>query len=224
MQQQTILSGFTDPVHDAGDTFRIVLQAMSRPGLVLPLAGLAQTPAELNSAAAAVCLSLFDNDTSVSLEGFGPDFATGNVNDVASWLRFHCGCPIVTSSEHSTKKEREGIVFAVFRNGMELPDLAGFPVGTESYPDRSATLVIQVASLANAANAGCEGTDLLRLEGPGIKGERRLHVSGLARSFWEAFARNRVLYPMGFDVVLCAPQGIACLPRTVTARGPLACM
>ncbi|MFV0423835.1 phosphonate C-P lyase system protein PhnH [Oleidesulfovibrio sp.] len=216
MQQQTILSGFVDPVHDAGDTFRIVLEAMSRPGLVLPLTGPAQHPAGLGSAGAAVCLSLFDNETPVCLAGFS--------DDVPNWLRFHCGCPIVAAPERSSENGGDGIAFAAFRNGMELPDLAAFPVGTESYPDRSATLIIQVVSLGNATRTGGEGADLLRLEGPGIRGERRLHVCGLARGFWEAFALNRVLFPMGFDVVLCAPQAIACLPRTVTVRGPFACM
>ncbi len=200
MRMQTILPGFDNPVHDAGRIFRAVLDAMARPGRVVSLTGLSGTPAGMHVSTAAVALTLFDADTPVCPEGFG--------DDSAAWLQFHCGCPVLSAPEEA--------LFGLFRSGMQLDGAERYSGGSESYPDRSATLLVQVDSLR-------EG-DQLRLEGPGIQDEQRLAVSGLDRAFWPLFARNRATYPLGVDVILCAPSEVACLPRTITARGPITCM
>jgi alpha-D-ribose 1-methylphosphonate 5-triphosphate synthase subunit PhnH len=71
-----------------------------------------------------------------------------------------------------------------------------------------ATLILQVAGLI----AG----DGWRLTGPGIQHEHRLHVLGAPADFTAAWARNQALFPRGVDVLLCAGDSIAALPRSVT--------
>ncbi len=79
--------GFADQVIDSQACFRAVLEAMSRPGRVQQLAAPPEIPPGLSPAAAAVLLTLVDADTPLRLSAG---------REAEAWVRFHCGCPIVT--------------------------------------------------------------------------------------------------------------------------------
>lgn len=180
--------GFTDPVLDAQSCFRAVLEAMSRPGRIQRAGTGLTPPAPLNQAAAAVLLTLADADTKLWLDaGAGAE----------AWLRFHCGAPIVADTAKADIALAAGAP----------PALAALAQGTEEEPQRGATLVLQVAALE-------EGTGW-RLSGPGIEHEHRLRVTGAPEGFLAAWAANRAGFPCGVDVVLCAGDRLAALPRTV---------
>ena len=87
------------------------------------------------------------------------------------------------------------------------PALATLNAGTEEEPERGATLIIQVAALEEGRG--------WRLTGPGIEHEHRLHVEGMPAGFIAEWVANRALFPRGVDVVLCAGDRLAALPRTV---------
>lgn len=181
--------GFADPVLDAQAAFRAVLEAMSRPGRVQRAgAGLAP-PAPLMPAAAAVLLALADSGTPLVHDGG---------EDADAWLRFHAGAPVSPTLAEAA---------FVLATGAP-PALSALGTGTEEEPERGATLVVQVASLA-------EG-DGWRLIGPGIEREHRLAIEGLPPGFVQAWAANRALFPRGVDVVLCAGEHLAALPRGIT--------
>ncbi|WP_198374247.1 phosphonate C-P lyase system protein PhnH [Neoroseomonas rubea] len=180
--------GFADPVLHAQAAFRAVLDAMSRPGRVqLAGPGLAP-PAPLMRASAAVLLSLADAATPVWHDAGA---------DADAWLRFHAGAPVATTPRDAA---------FVLATGAP-PTLAALDAGTEEEPERGATLLIQVEAIE-------EGTGL-RLTGPGIEHEHRLLVRGLPDGFVAAWAANRALFPRGVDVILCAWDRLAALPRTV---------
>ncbi len=179
--------GFAQPVADAQACFRELLEAMARPGRVRHLADLPQAPASLAPAAAAVLLTLADAETPVWTDA-GPA--------AEEWLRFHAGCPLVPESGSAA--------FLLAAGGM--PDLAALEAGTEEEPHRSATLVLQVASLAEGSG--------WQLSGPGIEHLHRLRVEGLPASFLAAWAANGARFPRGVDLVLCAGPRLAALPRT----------
>lgn len=200
MHAQTIAPGFARPVHDSQQSFRAILDAMSRPGRLVALPEPEGAGTGMFPGTAAAALTLLDNDTRVRTVGFKPE--------ADAWLRFHCGC--------HTDCDAADAAFIFYRDGASLPDLRNASVGSDENPHSSATLIIQVESLRTG--------DALRLEGPGIREEERLYVSGLDRQFWSVFSDNRALYPLGFDVILISPEDLASLPRTVTARGPIACM
>ena len=187
-----MLPGLADPVLDSQRIFRAVLEAMAHPGRVAAMAGPPETPRPLHGAATAVCLALLDLDTPVWLD------AAARHRDVREGLRFHCGCPIVEDPRQAR--------FALVVDARDMPPLAAFDGGSDEYPDRSATLIVQVAELT----AG-EGK---RLTGPGIAGEARLAVDGLPPRFWAELRDNHARFPRGVDVVLAAPAGVAALPRT----------
>lgn len=180
--------GFADPVLEAQAAFRAVLEAMSRPGRVLGAGSALTPPAPLDPAAAAVLLTLADADTPLWLDAGA---------EAETWLRFHCGAPLV--------REPGAATFALAVR--EPPALAALAQGTEEEPQRGATLVLQVAALEEGAG--------WRLTGPGIAREHRLRVDGAPAGFLAAWAANRAAFPCGVDVVLCAGDRLAALPRTV---------
>jgi alpha-D-ribose 1-methylphosphonate 5-triphosphate synthase subunit PhnH len=180
--------GFADPVLDAQGSFRAILEAMSRPGRIQRIEARIAPPAPLCTAAAAALLSLADADTPLWLDA-------GDV--VAEWLRFHCGAPITP--------EIGAARFALACG--TAPSLEVLDVGTDEDPQLGATLILQVAGLV----AG----DGWRLTGPGIQHEHRLRVLGAPADFTAALARNHTLFPRGIDVLLCAGDSIAALPRSV---------
>lgn len=181
--------GFADPVLDAQACFRAVLDAMSRPGRVVSAGAALRPPAPLMPAAAALLLTLADADTPLWSDA-GPN--------AEAWLRFHCGAPFVTAPGEA----------AFVLASAAPPALAALATGSEEKPQHGATLVLQVAGLETRRG--------WRLTGPGIEHEHRLAVTGAPDGFLAAWAANRARFPRGVDVVLCADDRLAALPRSVT--------
>ena len=180
--------GFADPVLDAQASFRSILEALSRPGRIQHIAPRIAPPTPLCAAAGAALLSLADADT--------PLWSDAGER-VSEWLRFHCGAPI--TPDIGTARFALACAFA--------PALHALDVGTDEDPQLGATLILQVAGLI--ADEGWS------LTGPGIQHEHRLRVLGAPPDFLAAWARNHALFPRGVDVLLCAGDSIAALPRSV---------
>jgi alpha-D-ribose 1-methylphosphonate 5-triphosphate synthase subunit PhnH len=186
-----LAAGFPEPVLDAQRCFRAVLDAMSRPGRVRRAGEGLPPPAPLTPAAGAVLLTLADADTPLWLDA-GPD--------AEAWLRFHCGAPIAADAAAAC------FVLAAGRD-TPPPPLESLAAGTDEAPQHGATLILQVTGLTEG-----EGW---RLTGPGIEREHRLRVDGAPRGFLAAWQANRARFPRGVDVILCAGERLAALPRTV---------
>lgn len=190
-----IRPGFADPGIASQRVFRVVLDAMSRPGRIGTVTDDLDPPAPLAAGAASICLALADHDTPLWL---APELATPAVT---AFLRFHCGCPIV--------EDRSRAAFAVAA-AATLPALDGFAAGDDAWPETSTTVIVQVDALRPAGP--------LVLTGPGIEAEHRLAADGLRAGVWDEWAANRALFPRGVDLVLVAGRQVAALPRT-TAVG-----
>jgi len=178
--------GFADPVADAQSCFRAVLDAMAHPGRVYRLPSLIP-PAPLCAAAAAVVLTLVDQDAPLSLD---PALATAQ-----SWITFHTGVSIVAASD------------ADFVLARSLPDPTQLSNGADEAPEESATVILQVASLTSGAR--------YQLAGPGLRTPSVLTVDGLPADFVARWAANHALFPRGVDLILCAGETLAALPRSV---------
>lgn len=185
-----IAPGFADPVFDSQAVFRALLHAIAHPGSVCELPVALAPPAPLVPAAAAVCLTLLDADTPVWLQARG--------DAVPAYLRFHCGCPIVAEPRDAR--------FALIHDVAAMPVLPAFSAGSDEYPDRSATLIVQVEALAEGGG--------VTLRGPGIRDRARLEVRGLRADFWDEWRDNTRRFPRGIDVVFAAGTQVAVLPRT----------
>ncbi len=178
-----LTGGFADPAVHSAHAFRALLEAMARPGRIFPVAG-AAPPAPLSVAAGVALLTLTDATTPLHLAGEADCAA------VRGWVAFHTGAPLVAAEQ------------AQFALGTwaALHPVARFRIGEPSYPDRSATLIVEVARLE---------ADGPRLTGPGIATEARLSLPEAA-----AFRANRRLFPLGFDTLLTCGDRLAALPRS----------
>jgi alpha-D-ribose 1-methylphosphonate 5-triphosphate synthase subunit PhnH len=188
---------FADPVHEAQRAFRAVMNALARPGTIQPVAGLADAPAPLSAVVAAVALTLADYETPLFL-----DAPLAANPDVARYLAFHSGARIVAAPSQAS--------FALIADPASMADFADFALGTDIYPDRSTTLILQVDSLT--------GGPALSLAGPGIKGEASLSASGLPADIAERLAANHALFPRGVDLILAGRDAVAAVPRTTRIR------
>jgi alpha-D-ribose 1-methylphosphonate 5-triphosphate synthase subunit PhnH len=170
-------AAFADPPAASAVAFRAIMEAMARPGTIRRVA--APAPDGLSPAAAAVLLVLADPTT--------PIWALGGQD----WLIFHTGAPITGN--------RAEAAFAV-GTWEDLMPLADWSRGTPDYPDRSATLIVEVPRLDGPGQ---------RLTGPGIETEARLPLPDP-----RALADNAARYPLGVDYLLTCRDRIAALPRS----------
>jgi alpha-D-ribose 1-methylphosphonate 5-triphosphate synthase subunit PhnH len=186
-------AGFADKVISAQAIFRSVMDAMARPGSVHRIAVASGAPKTLMRGTAAIALTLFDHDTPIWL-----DPLISETTEVMKWLKFHTGAPVVADSSICS--------FALIGDAASLPDLDRFAFGSNEYPDRSTTLILQVASLT-------EGP-VFELTGPGIDGMAALQATIQPADLFERLAINAALFPRGIDVVLVHDDSIVAIPRT----------
>jgi alpha-D-ribose 1-methylphosphonate 5-triphosphate synthase subunit PhnH len=193
-------AGFADKVLSAQSTFRSVMDAMARPGSVQRIVAAAGTPSPVMRGAAAIALTLFDHDTPVWL-----DPIMSETSDVTKWLKFHTGAPVIGDSSICS--------FALIGDPKLLPALDRFAFGSNEYPDRSTTLILQVESLTQGPS--------FELRGPGIDGVAILQVAIQPDDLFERLAINAALFPRGIDVVLVHDDSIVAIPRTtrLVAKG-----
>jgi alpha-D-ribose 1-methylphosphonate 5-triphosphate synthase subunit PhnH len=175
--------GFADAPRDAAHAFRAAMTAMARPGTRARITG-TTPPVPLSVAAGTLILTLCDPDTGVHLAG-AADCAA-----VRDWIGFHTGAPLVAADA------------ADFALGTwdALHPLDAYRIGTPEYPDRSATLIVELDGWS-APNA--------TLTGPGIETEIAAFLPDPA-----ACAANARRYPLGFDCYFTFGDTLAALPRS----------
>jgi alpha-D-ribose 1-methylphosphonate 5-triphosphate synthase subunit PhnH len=192
--------GFADKVLSAQSTFRSVMDAMARPGSIQRIATIAAAPAPMMHGTAAIALTLFDHDTPVWLD---PRMAA--TSDVSKWLKFHTSAPVIADASICS--------FALIGDADALPHLDCFSFGSNEYPDRSTTLILQVESLTQGPS--------FELRGPGIDGTAVLQAALQPADLFERLEVNQALFPRGIDVMLVADDAVVAIPRTtrLVAKG-----
>jgi alpha-D-ribose 1-methylphosphonate 5-triphosphate synthase subunit PhnH len=185
-----MLAAFADPVFDSQRNFRELLQAMARPAVPRELPTLPPAPAPIIPAAMAILLTLCDATTAVWLQQ--PN------DEAACHLRFHAGTRLVDEPGDAD--------FALITDPVSMPPLGTFAQGEMRYPDRSASLIVQVADLH--AHAG------LHFAGPGIRETAQLAIDGLPPRFWQQRTALASRLPLGIDLFFVAALHVVALPRT----------
>jgi alpha-D-ribose 1-methylphosphonate 5-triphosphate synthase subunit PhnH len=189
-----MLAAFADPPRATQSVFRGVMEAMAHPGVVRPLASSLATPAPLGPAAAALALTLLDYETPFWLD---PPLAAAPA--LREWFKFHTGAPLTADGARAA--------FAFIADPARCPAFEMFSSGLIEYPDRSTTLVLQVA--------GFDRGEPLALAGPGIAGTRHFRAAPLPEDFRARLVANRALFPRGVDLILASQDAIVALPRSV---------
>jgi alpha-D-ribose 1-methylphosphonate 5-triphosphate synthase subunit PhnH len=193
MDHQVVEGGFAEPVLQAQESFRALMDALANPGRIQPLDFDLAPPAPLTRELAAVALTLCDHDSTVWLD---PSLVESDA--VVAWLRFYTGAPIVTDPAEAQ--------FALIADISAVPALASFAQGSDEYPDTSTTLVLALPGLTGGAS--------LTIKGPGIRGEASVSPAGLPEDFIAQWADNREQFPRGVDLLLVAGGEVLGLPRT----------
>lgn len=183
MEASSLSGGFANAPIDAAHAFRAAMTAMARPGTVHGVVG-GEAPAPMSAAAATLLLTLADAETPLHLAG---SWDTPQIRD---WVTFHTSAPLV---------EARHAMFAI-GDWAALQPLDRFAIGVADYPDRSATLLVEVSGF-DVPNAV--------LRGPGIEKTAVLSLPELT-----AFQHNRALFPLGLDFYFTAGAALAALPRT----------
>ena len=183
-------AGFADPVGDAQRCFRAILDAMSRPGQVHDVPG-PDVPPGLGAAAGAVILSLVDHET--------PLWIAPEQKSAQRWITFHTGAPEAPSTDAAA------LVLT-----HALPPFEALRAGGHETPEASATVILLVASLSRGR--------AYTLAGPGLRTTATLTVDGLPGDFVAWWDVNHRQFPRGIDLILCAGNQLAALPRSVTIR------
>jgi alpha-D-ribose 1-methylphosphonate 5-triphosphate synthase subunit PhnH len=189
--------GLGNPVHDSQRFFRKLLSAMAQPGRPVDLPGAPEGPLPLDPATAAAALTLLDLDTPLWIDWIA------DTPQLRAYLKFHCGCPIVERSQTAA--------FGLITDPAHMPRLALFAQGSDQYPDRAASLLLQVPSL--------DGGPAVTLSGPGIRDSAVFAPDGLPDWFWNDWRLNAGQFPLGVDVFFTCGDRVVGLPRSILAEG-----
>jgi alpha-D-ribose 1-methylphosphonate 5-triphosphate synthase subunit PhnH len=175
--------------------FRTIMRAMSYPGTIHRLANhdsrkIGATSLQL------VAETLFDQDVAFCVIG---DHGTRELED------------ILCKRTNSTVTELSIADFIIVTKGASTGKLLSAKTGIPEYPDRSATVLFSIESLAD----GSASDFLVRLTGPGILGDKYIQIQGLDN---EELCHLRELnsgYPLGVDSIFLDQQDrIMCIPRS----------
>lgn len=187
---------FNNYVFDAQQVFRQLMHAMSFPGRIHALEdNLMIKTGVLPPAAAAIALTIFDNDSSVWL---APEY-----DECRDWLVSQTGCHLAVS-------RKAHFVMLKARNFGVLDD---YCQGQPNYPDLSTTVIMNDVRLGQGVRYSASG--------PGIDSQIEIAMAGLPSDFMELWTDNHARYPLGIDLILTDKAKIVALPRTTRLQKEL---
>lgn len=196
MQETALKPGFPEPVKNAQNMFRYLLDVMSRPGKIQTIKPDAEAVGSCNATTITTALTLLDYETPFWLS------ESLNTEEIAYYLTFHTGAKRTEKTDQAS--------FLLVGNISELPPLNEISLGNPEYPDSSATILLLVPSFSNGMK--------VELSGPGIKEQISFSAEGLDENFWKMAQANNALYPQGIDFFFCSESAIAALPRSTTIK------
>ncbi|PJF26655.1 MAG: phosphonate C-P lyase system protein PhnH [Phototrophicales bacterium] len=110
---------------------------------------------------------------------------------------------LAQTGARALEPERAAYHFYPALDDAALAAIASASIGTLSYPDQAATLII-------GAQFGSGKT--LTLTGPGIDGSIIIQIDDIPASFW--MLRERAAFPLGWDVFFVNERAVVGLPRS----------
>ena len=192
----SLAEGYETHSIEASHDFRVLMNAMSRPGTLQKVTAGTDSVNGLNAGSIVAALTLCDHETTVFVE------ESDAGAEIREFLSFRCGCLLT--------EELEQADFAFFGTVPGTDVLERLKIGNSQYPDRSATLIAQVDTMS-------EGDGLL-LEGPGIFNLHALSIPAISSELVEWWTTNNDRFPLGIDMILTTNDAIVGLPRTVKIK------
>ncbi len=183
-------------IFDAQEYFRIILDCMARPGKINNLGEIRiQAPEGFNPASALVAFALLNRDVTF--------FSVANPDVINEYMLVNT---------HAAPSEVEKADF-VFMNGSGNGEiLLQTNVGILEYPEKSATIIIDVENVHDKPK---DQTFEIILRGPGVETEKKIYVRNISLSVLQALKEQNSEYPLGIDAILTDRDGnIVCIPRS----------
>jgi alpha-D-ribose 1-methylphosphonate 5-triphosphate synthase subunit PhnH len=190
-----------DPVRDSQRIFRELMMALAFPGKIRPLRplSLAGPAADLQYVLQPL-LTLLDLETVFHVHSNDP----GLQKTITDYLSIN------TNSRSADPTEAD---FVLCLEATLDGGFASLKKGHLAQPNDSATVFYRVDRiLAEPEGDGVE----LTLQGPGIRSQRSVRVTGLSPAEIDQWALSRRDYPLGIDIYLVSRGGdLIGLPRSV---------
>jgi alpha-D-ribose 1-methylphosphonate 5-triphosphate synthase subunit PhnH len=182
--------GFDDSALGSPQTFRAIFAAMEHPGQLVTIHENPQAPDVLNSASAAICLTLLDDETPVWTD-------LDRNNPAIHWLQFDCQSSVVTESCMAN--------FAIITKPATMPALDSFRVDPYEYPDKATTIVIQVDDILPTA--------VNKYSNIFLDNTVQLDLKGVPNKFWNQWWQLSGLYPLGVDIFFTCDDVLIALSK-----------
>ncbi len=194
----TELESAFDQVFMSQQIFRLLLEAMARPGRIVALPKLEIDPPEgLSRPIAGLAFTLLDQETTFTV-----------LPDRQSWSHYLC------LNTGSCSVELSRAEFIIMDGSVDQPSLLEVSRGNLLFPDRGATLMIMVSAVGEDDGED-DGEIRLTLRGPGVPGKKGISLSGLCPgtlAYVKALNRE---FPLGVDLMICDNRGaLVCIPRS----------
>ncbi len=189
-----------DPDFDAQKHYRALLQCTARPGSIGQLDDVAlDIPPKLNRASAFLALTLLSADTTF--------YISERDESAVDFLRRE------TLAQPAAAEQAD---FQFLVNPVRIEEIDRARMGTLTFPEQGATVVLQVEGVSPAPMAGALR---LTLAGPGIETQTAVFVSGATEALFEALKVRNAEFPLGIDTYLTcdslsAGPCVLALPRT----------
>lgn len=184
-----------DEVFEAQEHFRLIMDAMAKPGSIKTLDSEITVYEGFSKASALIGFALLDSNTS---------FYQNYDENLDQYL-------ILNTSSSPKSPENADFLFLKESN-IDLESIEGAAIGEPEYPEKGAFLIIEVSKISDEAFS--KSLELI-LKGPGVKGSKSIHVGGLSKKVLEAIQEKNMEYPLGVDTILTGPSGtLVCIPRS----------
>ncbi|WP_199731038.1 MULTISPECIES: phosphonate C-P lyase system protein PhnH [Aquitalea] len=184
---------FDNMVQDCQQVFRCALSALAEPLLPRTLPCLPPALPGLKPSTSALLYTLIDQDVTL----WAPTLPEATLAS----LRFHCALRLADTPEQAD--------FILLPAGSALPPLSSLRAGSPEYPDRSATVLLEVDDFA---------PQQVEASGPGFASPRRFGATGLPPAFWTQWQANHARFPLGVDVLLLSATQLAGLPHSTVVQ------
>jgi alpha-D-ribose 1-methylphosphonate 5-triphosphate synthase subunit PhnH len=186
---------FFEEVFDAQEQFRIVLDAMAHPGIIYNLKDFDfEAPLYISNASAVIAFALLNADTSFH--------ATGDFH-ISQYIALNTG---------AIEETYEKADFVFIKGSENAEVLFKLKHGNLSYPEDSATLLIDVDEISNSY---FEKSIQIIFRGPGVEFENRGFFGGLNIEILETVKEINFEFPLGIDLIFCDKNNqIVGLPRS----------
>jgi alpha-D-ribose 1-methylphosphonate 5-triphosphate synthase subunit PhnH len=168
---------------------------MARPGKVNNIGEInIQSPENLHPASALVAFALLNSDVAF--------FTNKNSAELSEYLTVNTNARPTTIS---------GADFVFIDGNDDGQVLYETNVGVLEYPEKSATVIIDVDNIYDVPK---DQTHEIILQGPGVDVEKRVYVRNISANILQALKEQNSEYPLGIDVILTDSEGhIMCIPR-----------